>query len=87
MREYSRDPRGGYVPAPPPREYDRGGYPQPRYPESGYREGWGYPQSGSFNMSDEYFQERYENILQEYLGGRYAEPGSRAAPYYYPYRY
>jgi hypothetical protein len=38
-------------------------------------------------MSDEYFQGRYENILQEYLGRRYSKPGSPAAPYYYPYRY
>jgi hypothetical protein len=34
-------------------------------------------------VSDEYFQERYENILQEYLGRREGPPPSP----YYPYRY
>lgn len=78
-REYDRDPRGGYVPE-PPREYGRGGYSEPR---GGYGYSGGYSEGGYYSR-DEYFQERYENILQEYLGGRY--PSGGPGPYA-PYRY
>lgn len=78
-------PRGysgqGY--APEPRRY--GGDPERRYPEGGE---YPYPGTEYFNTSNEYFQERYESILQEYLGGGYGGyPENSVRQYRYPYQY